>query len=411
MNRVPVLALISLALFSVCHAEPWPQFRGPHGNGIAAHSVLPAKLDQSTVKWETAIPGKGWSSPVVWDKLIWLTTAAEDGTTMSVIAVDRSTGKVVRDILLLENEEPRFCHPTNSYASCTPVVTSDRVYVHFGSYLTACLDSTTGKELWRRTDVECDHFRGPASSPILHDGKLIVAFDGVDQQFVVAFDAETGETVWQTDRQIDYGTDEGDWMKAYGTAHAITINGQPQVISPSASAAIAYEPKSGRPLWSIQYGGMNASARPIYSDGLLFLINGMGNMVAAQPGEDGLFSGDRIAWSAKTAVAKKASPIIHNGILYMNSDDGIISARTAATGEILWRKRVGREFAASPVMAGQYIYFFGGGGDIITIKPGSNEEPIAQTNLGDGFMASPAVVDNEIILRSRTKLYCLTQLD
>ena len=411
------LVALSLQLAGLFVVRPaiaenhWPEFRGPHGNGIATESDLPVKLDASAVKWEVDIHGKGWSSPVVWDDTVWLTTAAEDGTTMSAIAVDRATGKVVHDIVLLENDEPRFCHPTNSYASCTSVVTADRVYIHFGSYLTACLDSKTGDEIWRREDLQCNHFRGPASSPILHDGKLIVSCDGVDHQFVIAFDAETGKTLWRQDRDLVYENDsgDGDWKKAYSTAQVVSVGGRTQLISPSAAATVGYDLETGTPIWSVQHGGMNASARPIYQDGLLFLTNGMGSMVVTKPTSDGKFSATDLAWSAKKAVAKKASVIVHDGILYMNSDDGIISARSAETGKMFWRKRVGGEFAASPVMAGGHLYFFSGQGDIITIQPGSKEKTVAQTKLGDGFMASPAIIDDEIIVRSKSKLYCLTQ--
>lgn len=166
--------------------ENWPQFRGPRGDGHVDGASLPVAVDASQVRWETPIHGKGWSSPVVWGDQIWLTTATEDGKRMSVICVDRETGKVVHDVVVQENEEPAFCHPTNSYASPTPVVEEGRVYVHFGSYLTACLDTKTAEVLWARRDLKCDHHRGPASSPILYDDKLIVAYDGFDVQFVVA---------------------------------------------------------------------------------------------------------------------------------------------------------------------------------------------------------------------------------
>ena len=137
----------------------------------------------------------------------------------------------------------------NSYASPTPVIEEGRVYVHFGSYLTACLDTKTFETIWERRDLECDHHRGPASSPILFDGKLFVAYDGFDVQYVVAFDKVTGRTVWRRDRDIEYGTDNGDLKKAYGTASVIHVDEQPLVIYPSAIATIAYDPATGATVW------------------------------------------------------------------------------------------------------------------------------------------------------------------
>ena len=185
---------------------------------------------------------------------------------MSAVCADLKTGKIIHDIVVCENEEPAFCHAMNSYATPTPVVEEGRVYVHFGAYLTACLDSKTGEVLWQRRDFECDHYRGPASSPIVHDGRLYVAYDGYDLQYVVALDKNTGKTVWRTERDIDYGTNNGDRMKAYCTAHVINVSDNDQLIYPSAVATIAYEPKSGKELWKVYHGGMNASARPLYHD-------------------------------------------------------------------------------------------------------------------------------------------------
>ena len=210
----------------------WPEYRGPSGDGHATDADLPDKIDDGVVQWKTAIHGKGWSSPVVWGKQIWLTTATEDGAELSVLCIDRTSGNVIHDRVLVENESPAFCHPMNSYATPTPVIDQGKVYVHFGTYLTACLDTATCEEIWARRDLQCDHHRGPASSPILHDGRLFVAFDGFDVQYVVALDSETGETVWKKDRDIDYGTDNGDRMKAYCTAQVIDVNGKEQLIYP-----------------------------------------------------------------------------------------------------------------------------------------------------------------------------------
>ena len=153
---------------------------------------------------------------------------------------------------------------------------------------------------------------------------------------------------------------------------------------------------------------MNASARPIYSHGLVFITNGSGSMVAVRPDGTGDITGTHIEWSDRKGVAKKSSQLVVDDLFYMNSDDGVVSCREPKTGDILWQKRAGGEFAASPVYAGGRIYLFGIEGEILTIEPGGEFKSLAETKLGDGFMASPAVVDNEMILRSKSHLYCVS---
>ena len=408
MRSWTVIAFVLLVPSSVI-AENWPEFRGPNGNGQAPAAKLPQQIDESQVRWKTAIHGKGWSSPVVWGDQIWLTTATEDGTKLSVICVDRRSGKVVHDKVVLENETPAFCHPLNSYATPTPVIEEGRVYVHFGSDLTACLATDSAEVIWERKDFRCDHHRGPASSPILHDDKLFIAYDGFDVQYVVALDKVNGETVWKKKREIDYGTDNGDRMKAYCTGHVIEVNGQSQLIYPSAAATIAYDPADGNALWHVYHDGMNASARPLYSGELLFITNGMGSMVAVRPDGKGDVTGTHIAWSDRKGVAKKSSQLLIDDLFYMHSDDGVVSCRRPKTGEIVWQRRAGGEFAASPIFAGGMIYMFSTEGTILTLKPGESYQEVAQTKLGDGFMASPAVVGDQLILRSKSHLYCVAR--
>ena len=403
---VPVLVVCLHAGRTIAN---WPEYRGPSGDGHADAAQLPAVIDDSVVRWKTAIHGKGWSSPVVWGDQIWLTTATEDGTRMSVLCIDRDTGDIVRDVVVSENAEPAFCHPLNSYASPTAVIEEGRVYVHFGTYLTACMDTQTGDMLWERRDLHCDHFRGPASSPILHEGKLFVAYDGFDVQYVVAFDKQTGETVWQAERDIDYKTDNGDLKKAYCTGQIIEVNGQDQLVYPSAIATIAYDPSTGEELWKVYHEGMNASARPLFGEGLVFITNGMGSMVAVRPTGKGDVTGTHIVWSDRKGIARKSSQLLVDGLFYMHSDDGIVSCRDPKTGEVLWQKRAGADYAASPIYASGRIYMFDMEGSVITLKPGRKFELLSESQLGDGFMASPAVVGNELILRSKSHLYCVSE--
>jgi outer membrane protein assembly factor BamB len=417
MVKLRVLGVALVAVLGGCAVEiptgmaadlnSWPEFRGPAGDGRADLAKLPTAIDESVVQWQRAIHGKGWSSPVVWGDQIWLTTATEDGGQMSVVCIDRNRGEVIHDVVVIENEAPEFCHPMNSYASPTPAIEAGRVYVHFGSYGTLCLDTADASVIWRRDDLKCDHFRGPASSPILHDGKLFVAFDGVDVQFLVALDTNTGETVWKQNREIDYGTDVGDKMKAYGTAEVIRVGDREQLVYPSAVATIAYDPRTGQELWKVYHDGMNASARPILAGDVVLILNGSGGMVAVRPDGSGDVTGSHIVWSSGKSVAKKASPIVVDGLMYMVSDEGIVTCRSVTDGEILWQQRLDGSYAASPIHAAGRLYFFSVEGKITTLASGRKFEILAETELGDGYMASPAVVGDQLILRSKSTLFSI----
>lgn len=388
--------------------QNWPEFRGPTADGHADEAQLPVEFDESKISWELPIHGKGWSSPVIWDDQIWLTTATEDGKKMSVIGVALASGKMIHDFVIFENADPQFCHPTNSYASSTPAIEAGRLYVHFGSYGTACIDTDSAKVIWQRRDLECDHFRGPASSPILHKDLLIVAFDGADQQYVAALNKTTGETVWKKDRDINYPSENGDYKKAYGTGAIFEVNGKPLLIYPSAIATIAYDPMTGEQVWIAYHEGMNVSARPLMTDdGLVILTNGMGKMIAIKPDGKGDISETHVAWQAIKAIPRKSTPIIVGGHMYQNEDKGILSCVDPATGEVAWRKRVGGTYAASPIFANGKLYFFSGQGKIHVLNPSKTFDLQTEAQLGDGFNASPAVSGNRLVLRSISKLYCL----
>lgn len=391
--------------------ENWSAFRGANGTGQALGAKLPTDFSNpENLDWKTPIHGKGWSSPVVWKDQIWLTTATPDGTKMSALCIELSTGKVLQDLVIHENEKPDFCHSTNSYASPTPVIEDGRVYLHFGKYGTTCLNSVTGEKIWQRKDFECDHFRGPASSPIVYGDHLFVAFDGFDQQYVVALNKETGKTVWKKDREIEYGTDNGDLKKAYSTASVFEIDGSPLLIYPSAIATVAYLPATGEVAWTAYHGGMNASARPIQTNkGLVILSNGMGKMVAVDPKGSGNITDTNVAWSFSKSVIRKPSPLVIGDRLYMISDKGVASSIDTDNGEIVWQERLGGKFAASPVFDGENIFAFDEGGTVFVFKPSEKFELVNKFKLGDGFRGSPAIVGNRVILRSLTHLYSVSK--
>jgi outer membrane protein assembly factor BamB len=403
-------AIVVLALSSVppsLAAESWSAFRGPTADGQVATGVLATTWSESRVTWRTPIAGKAWSSPIVVADSVWMTSATEDGKRLSAVRVDIESGNIDHDITVFEIDEPMFCISYNSYASSTPVAEEGRVYVHFGSAGTACLDAGSGKTLWQRQDLLCDHHRGPGSSPILHKDLLIVHFDGSDVQYVVALDKKTGKTVWKVDREIDYGTDNGDAKKAYGTPTVIQHNGREQLISPAAVATTSYDPNTGKQLWRVYHGGFNAAARPLYSHGLVILnLEGGMRMLAVRPDGEGDVTKTHIEWKYGKSTPTRPSQLVVGDHLYMISDKGIFTCLEIQTGTPKYVERIGGAHSASPVVADGKIYCFDEKGEAFVINANPEKyDLVAKNQLESGCMASPAVAGNALIVRTKSHIY------
>ncbi len=411
--RTAILFLTGvLTATSAAAVENWPQFRGPAGDGNSAETGLPLTWSETEhVAWKTAIHGKGWSSPVIWDQQIWMTTAPEDGKQLFAVCVDRQTGRIVHDIRVFEIDKPQFCYPLNSYASPTPVVEAGRVYVHFGAHGTASLDSRSGKILWTRQDFPCNHFRGPASSPIVTGNLLVVAYDGFDLQYVVALDKTTGKTVWQRDRNIDYGTEDGDAKKAYGTAKMIEVEGQPQLVYPSAGATIAYVPQTGEEIWRVRHGGMNANATPLFGHGRLYLNTASGGfkLFAMRVGGSGDLTETNVEWKCPQGVPSRSSELLVGNLIFMTSEAGIASCLDAKTGKAIRQQRLKGEFSSSPIYAEGRIYSSNQDGSTFVLSADRDFKLLATNTLDAGCMASPAVYGKAIYLRTKTHLYRIQQ--
>ncbi len=399
--------VLLIATSSLFGGEQWPQFRGPSGNGRSAATGLPVRWGETqNTKWKTPIHDKGWSSPVIWDRQIWLTTALADGKQLFAICVDMDSGEILHDVKVFDIENPQYCIERNSYASCTPVIEQGRVYVHFGAHGTACLDTSTGKVHWTRQDLPCNHHRGPASSPILYDDLLVLTFDGFDLQYVVALDKKSGKTVWKRDRNINYGSDNGDVKKAYGTPQVVDINGTPQLISPSAAATIAYDVRTGDEIWRVRCGGMNVSARPCFSQGMLFINTEGGFRMFAMTGNgQGDVTDSHVVWKFAKGVPKHSSLLPIDDLILMSGDQGILTCLEAKSGTVVWQERVGGEFTASPIYANGRAYFFGEHGRSTVIQPGREFKLLATNILNEGCMASPAVGGKALIVRTLNHLY------
>ncbi|MCG6157089.1 outer membrane protein assembly factor BamB family protein [Rubinisphaera margarita] len=413
MGRLAVIFALALTLpGSLMAAEGWTEFRGPNGTGIAPEADPPETWSESeNVAWKTAIHGKGWSSPVVADGKVWLTTASEDGKEMFIVCVDAESGKILHDKLLFTNDEPREIHVTNSYASCTPVIEGDRIYVHFGSYGTCCLNTQTLEKYWERRDFPCHHWRGPGSSPIIYQNMLFVHYDGFDYQYIVALDKQTGETIWKKDRPDLFETDDGDQKKAYGTPAIFEIGGQDVLISPYAKATMAYDPQTGEELWYVRYEQHSTANRPLFDGKSIFIGTGFGkgSLIAINPeGAEGNVTESHVRWEQKRTMPSKPSQLLIDGRIYTIADKiGLASCLDASTGELLWQERIGGTFSASPIYAGGHIYFCDEDGKTTVVAPGETLTIVAENQLDQGCMATPAPVGKALFLRTKTDLYRL----
>jgi outer membrane protein assembly factor BamB len=430
LRLIPAIVLV-IYLPSAARAD-WPEFRGPFANGHVAATGNATSVDlpltwseTENVRWKTPIPHLGWSTPVAMDGQIWLTTATDEGHDYFVLCMDAETGNVIHNKKIFHSDNPEpLGNELNCYAAPSPAIEEGRVYVHFGSYGTACLDTKSGDVLWSRDDLPCRHYRGPSSSVVLFENLVILTLDGVDQQYLVALDKQTGKDVWKTPRNVDWNDQnltgredpaaaqrirDGDHRKAHCTPIIVEgPDGQPQLISPGAKAAFAYDPRTGKEIWRIDHDDFSVAARPIFHDGVVYLVTGFTHpeLWAIRLGSTGnLTASDAVLWRQKSGVSKTASPTLVGGLIYMVSDDGILNCIDATTGDRTWQRRIGGAFAASPIHVDGRLYFCNQDGESTVIEPGRKFQVLAVNTLDDGCMASPIVEGGALFLRTKSHLY------
>ena len=406
-----ILLLITVASCVVIEAnEQWSQFRGHYGNGIIKSTSAPINWSENiNIDWKTPIHDRGWSSPVIWNDQIWMTTATKDGNKMYAICVNKLSGKIEHDIHVFDVKSPQAITNENTYASPTPVVEEGRVYVHFGTYGTACISTKDGQILWKRRDLNCDHEigAGPASSPFIYNNFLIFNVDGRDVQYVIALNKETGETAWKTNRSVDFSDVQVNQRKAYGTPFIIPRGNTNQMVSIGAKGVYSYDPENGKELWKAEHRGWSIAPRPVYGEGLVFTMidRDRPEMWAINPNGSGDITETHIEWKETKRMPPRASPIIIKGLLFVVDRNGYISCIEAKTGKSIWQKRMKGRFSASPILANNLIYFFNEDTVCTIIKPTRELEIVAENKLSDDkLMATPAFDENSIYIRTEKKL-------
>jgi len=425
-----------LLMSALVQAETdWPQFRGSGGQGHADSHDLPLHWSETEgIVWKSPIVGRGWSSPVVLQGSIWLTTAIEQhaseqqreeflanslaGTSpmagalnvaasvsLRAVEVDLKTGEVLREIELFQLDSSAGIHQLNSYASPTPVIEQGRLYCHFGTFGTACLDTTTGETLWHR-QFRLEHMVGPGSSPVVCGNLVVLTCDGADQQYIVAVDKHSGETAWRTDRP-PIRASEGDFRKAFSTPLLIEATGREQLVIPGAQWFVAYDPASGEELWRVDHGrGFSNVPRPVFDGQLVYLCTGFASdkLLAVRPDGSGDVSATHVAWHKSGQIPHMSSPLLVDQRIYLISDSGVASCLDT-TGQRIWRDRIAGKYSASPLYADGKIYVCSHAGRTTVFAPGDQYQQLAENDLDGAIMASPAVADGDLLLRTDTHLY------
>jgi outer membrane protein assembly factor BamB len=421
---VLLLPWIALATAAQAGDLPWPARNGPFFNGCAAEADarrLPLEWDESSGKniaWKIGLEGFGHSTPVIGHGRIWLTAATADGKRQYVYAIDENTGSILHHKLLFENASPEpLGNEVNTYASPSCVLEDDAVYVHFGSYGTARLEPRTAAVVWQRRDLACRHFRGPGSSPIVWRELLILTFDGIDQQYVVALDKHNGNTVWRTDRSTDYhdlGPDgkpklDGDLRKAYGTPATFDVAGRTQLVSIGSRAIFGYDAATGREVWTVTHSDFNAAAPPVFYENLAIVNTGSGGASLLAVRLDESTQGDvtktHVVWNRTRGNSRLCAPALDRGRLWMLTDNGVLYGIDAKTGEQFAALRLGGSFVASPLVAGGHLFACDEKGTTSVVRTSMPPQVMARNRLGEGMRASPAVAGGAMYLRTYQNLY------
>ena len=423
------LALAWVVGSSFLTAAEWPEWRGPGGQGHARATGLPvAWSETNNVAWKRELPGRAWSSPVIEGKTIWLTTAIEtlaskadadrrlkantgnqpltvlEQVEFRALGVDRKSGQLTHNILLLTAREPQWVHALNSYASASPVIEEGKLYCHFGAMGNACLDTRTGQVLWTNTALVVQHENGPGSTPVIWKHLMLFHLDGSDQQLIAALDKRTGKVAWQTPRGGEMHADP-QLRKSYGTPIILAINGQEQLISPASDWLYSYD-EQGRELWRVKYGmlGFSLSPRPVAGHGMIYLSTGFmkAQMLAVR------YAGvakPEIAWRYEKGAPTMPSPLLVGKELYFANDGGIFTCLDAESGTEHYRERIGGNYSASPTFADGRIYVHNREGLTTVLQPGKQFGVLGKNQLAGKIFASLAAVDHALYLRTDTALY------
>lgn len=403
--------LLTTCLCPLTQAENWPRFRGPTGQGISSEEDLPLTWSaRKNIAWKTAIPGQGWSSPIVYGDRIFLTTATDQGASCRVICVNRGNGEIVWNTEV-HRQVPGPKRRNNSYATSTPVTDGKRVYAAFYDGTCVAVDYS-GKLLWKNDEVKFFSVHGLGASPILAGELLIMPFDGSSREesklgfkvpwkngFVMAMDTATGETQWKAER--------GE--SRVGHVTPIVIDDGRQLVTGAGDRVQGFNAKTGQRIWSIYSQGEGVTPSPVVGEGLIFTSSGFEapTIRAIRLGGEGEITDTHIAWEQKKGVPALASFLYVRPYLYSITRDNILHCLEASSGKIVWVKRLKGVHSASPVLADGRIYILSEDGVTLVLKPGDEYEELARNELNENCLASMAVSQGQFFIRSAEHLFCI----
>jgi outer membrane protein assembly factor BamB len=425
MRLIPLLLLSMLAA-----AADWPQFRGPAASGTATGTNLPDTWNVSTgqhIRWKTPIPGLAHSSPIVWGDRIFVTTAVSSkpdatfkrglygaGTASDdlsvhkwqVLCLDRKTGRILWTRTAYEGIPKEKRHIKSTYASSTPVTDGKVVVAFFGSQGIHGF-SLDGKPLWSKDLGRIDagaydapeYEWGTASSPILSSGRVFVQVDQQKGSFLTALDSRTGETVWKSEREQ---------LPSWATPAIVSTAGRDELVTNAPNAIQAYDPKTGKQLWSFGGSSKITTPTPIAADGVIIVASGRrpeAPIFAVKAGSNGT-----ILWQKQQRGPYMPTPILLDGLLYVLGNAGVFDCYVAATGEEVYRQRIphlGSGFSASPVAADGRIFLPSEDGDVFVVQAGREFKVVATNNMGEPLMATPAISGSLLLIRGQHHLFAI----
>ncbi|MCH2615349.1 MAG: PQQ-binding-like beta-propeller repeat protein [Opitutales bacterium] len=405
------VVLVGLNAFVTGSVDDWPKFRGHTEQGISTAKNVPTFWStEKNIVWKKEIPHRGWSSPLLIDGKIILTTAKEelvDGMhDLKVLQVDAETGEIlwIKTVLKATKEEGEDRHPKNSLASPTPAIEDGVIYAHFGHMGTVALDFDTGETLWKQK-ISYTAKNGAGGTPIIVDDKLVFTTDSVEEPVVTALYKKTGEIAWRTtpSHQVQNNF-------SHGTPLLIDNRGRKEIISPGSGMVGAYRPEDGKEIWKVRYRmGFSMSPRPIFVDDVIYMSTSFSRasfLASKVDGATGDLTDTHVLWANHKSMPKTPSTNFVHGNIITLEDDGRLQSLSSETGERQWMEPLKGKFYASPVQVGNLLYIVSEEGLCYVLRVRDDDcEIISEIPMEEETLATPAIVDNTIYLRTRHHLW------
>jgi outer membrane protein assembly factor BamB len=386
-------------------APSWPAWRGPRGDARGAATGVPTEWSPTrNVVWRAPVPGRGHSSPVVCGEDVFVTTADQEALQQRVAAFDRRTGRPSWSTLLHEGGFMRSS-ARGSHASSTPACDGRRVYAAManGGSLWLSAVGLEGRVAWQSKVGPFYSEHGYGSSVALHENLVIVSADNPSKGFLAAVDRDTGKTVWETPR-----TTTG-YKASYGSPIVGRVAGRTQLLVVGLGSVSGYDPEDGRLVWRAAGTADATVSSPAFSDQLVFASGGdpRNEVMAVRGDGQGDVSATHVAWRSRRGVAYVPSPVLVGSTLVVVTDEGIVNAFDAATGEVRWQARLEGDFLSSPVVADGHVFVTNDAGTTFVFDAGERFTLLARNDMGSGGKASPALDGGHILLRTDDALFCI----